>query len=117
MKTIKTACALIAAAAVSIAALPASAGILWSDSHYESVNIPLESYALGMARVKYYQDNNRTDRAIAALQRVAKKWPTAEAHAMLSKSFASIGDAQRAEAHAKVAQQYAAGAEPVATVD
>jgi hypothetical protein len=116
MKTIKTTCALIAAA-VSFSVMPASAGVLWSDSHYESVSIPLESYALGMARVKYYQDNKRTDRAIAALQRVAKKWPTAEAHAMLSKSFASIGDTERAEAHAKVAQQYASGAEPVVTID
>jgi len=116
MKMSKTACALIAASALT-AALPATAGVLWSDSHYESVSIPLESYALGMTRVKQYLDAGRTDRAVAALQRVAKRWPTAEAHDLLSKSFASLGDTERAAAHAKMAQHYASGGEPIASID
>lgn len=116
MKTIKTACVLITAA-FAATALPATAGILWSDSHYESVSIPLESYAQGMTRVKYYLEVKRTDRAVAALQRVAKRWPTAEAHDLLSKSFATLGDEERAAAHAKLAQHYASGAEPVAAIE
>jgi len=117
MKTIKTTCALIAAAAFSVAALPASAGVLWTDSSYESVSIPLESYSLGMARAKHYLANNQPQRAVAALTKVAKRWPSAEAHDLLAKTYASLGEDQQAATHSKLAQHYASGAEAIASIE
>jgi len=116
MKTIKTTCALIAAAAFS-AALPAAAGVLWTDSSYESVSIPLESYALGMTRAKQYLEANQPKRAVATLTKVAKRWPSAEAHDLLAKTYASLGESEQASTHAKLAQAYASGAEPIAAIE
>lgn len=116
MKTIKIACALIAAAAFS-AALPAAAGVLWTDSQYESVSIPLESYALGMTKARQYLAANQPQRAVATLTKVAKRWPSAEAHDLLAKTYASLGEADQATVHAKLAQHYASGAEPVSSID
>ena len=116
MKTIKITCALITAAAFT-AALPAAAGVLWTDSQYESVSIPLESYALGMTKARQLLAKNQPQRAVVALTKVAKRWPSAEAHDLLAKTYASLGEAERASTHAKLAQAYASGAEPVSSID
>lgn len=94
------------AAACSLAGSHAMAGVLWSDTAYESVSIPLESPALGLTRAKMYLDKGETERAAAALRKVVEKYPTfVEAHQLLASIYRGQGRLELASLHERLARQ------------
>ncbi len=103
--TVTIASALLAAAC-SLAGNHALAAVLWSDTAYESVSIPLESPALGLTRAKMYLDKGDTERAAAALRKIVEKYPTAnEAHQLLADIYRGQGRLELASLHDRLARQ------------
>jgi tetratricopeptide (TPR) repeat protein len=97
--------AALIAASFAITAQTAHAGVLWVDTAYESINIPLDSPGLGTARAKYYLERQNLPRAEAALKKVIAKYPTAaEAHRLLAAIYRDAGKAELATAHEEIAR-------------
>ena len=93
--------------AASVASgLPAAhAGNMWVDNPYESIAVPLESPALGIARAQMYLDQQRLDRAEMALKKIIAKFPSSpEAHRMLAKLYQDAGKTELALLHEKQAR-------------
>jgi tetratricopeptide (TPR) repeat protein len=79
-------------------------GILWVDTHHESISIPLESPALGLARAKYYIEQQKLDRAELALRKIVARYPTAaEAHQLLATLYRQRGETALASLHEQLA--------------
>ncbi|MBL8513617.1 MAG: hypothetical protein JNJ55_06465 [Betaproteobacteria bacterium] len=94
----------LVAASLSTGIAPAQAGILWVDNVNESVAVPLESPALGVARAKYYLEQGSAGRAELALKKVIAKFPTAsEAHRLLAGIYRSAGKVELAATHEALA--------------
>jgi Tfp pilus assembly protein PilF len=82
------------------------AGVLWVDNERESVAIPLESPALGIARAKLYLAKGDSERAVLALRKVVAKYPTAaEAHELMAGIYREQGKTELASLHDKLARQ------------
>ena len=97
--------ATLLAASLATGIAPARAGILWVDNAHESVNVPLESPALGLARAKAYIDEGNTGRAEMALKKIVAKFPSAtEAHRLLAGLYRDAGKIELAAAHEKLAR-------------
>lgn len=106
-----------AALATSLSYQPAAASVLWVDTHHQSVNVPLDSPSMGIARAKVYLEQQKAERAVKALQKVVLRWPnSAEAHALLAKSYAILGESTQAATHSKLAQQHGGGGEHTSTL-
>jgi Tfp pilus assembly protein PilF len=97
--------AAIVAASLATGIAPARAGILWVDNANESINVPLESPTLGLARAKDYIEQGNSGRAEMALKKIVAKFPTAtEAHRLLAGLYRDAGKTELAAMHEKFAR-------------